>query len=64
MRLDSVTGYNRLLLWEEARELLLATHVGGEVLDFLHGYPLRAVVPSRRGWYWVKWLQRVVLLPS
>lgn len=64
VRLDSVTGYNRLLLWEEARELLLATHVGGEVLDFLHGYPLRAVVPSRRGWYWVKWLQRVVLLPS
>lgn len=64
VRLESVTGYNRLLLWEEARQVLLATHVGGEVLDFLHGYPLRAVVPSRRGWYWVKWLRRVALLPT
>lgn len=21
-----------------------------------HGFPLRAVAPSRRGWHWVKWL--------
>ncbi|HYH05137.1 MAG TPA: molybdopterin-dependent oxidoreductase [Bacillota bacterium] len=24
-----------------------------------HGFPLRAVVPSRRGWFWVKWLAKI-----
>ena len=43
----------------QAEEILLATHVTGEVLNHSHGYPLRAVVPPRRGWHWVKWLTRV-----
>lgn len=62
VRLESVTGYAHILLWAEAKDVLLATHVGGETLDFLHGFPLRAVVPSRRGWFWVKWLAKVEVI--
>jgi DMSO/TMAO reductase YedYZ molybdopterin-dependent catalytic subunit len=59
VRLESVTGYARSLPIVEAQGVLLATHVGGQPLEHLHGAPLRAVVPSRRGWYWVKWLSRI-----
>jgi DMSO/TMAO reductase YedYZ molybdopterin-dependent catalytic subunit len=55
----SVTGYRKVLPIEEARQALLTTHVGGEVLDHLHGFPLRLVAPTRRGWYWVKWLSTI-----
>jgi DMSO/TMAO reductase YedYZ molybdopterin-dependent catalytic subunit len=59
VQLISVTGYAHFLPWEEARQVLLATHVGGEPLSAGHGFPLRAVVPSRRGWFWVKWLGQI-----
>jgi DMSO/TMAO reductase YedYZ molybdopterin-dependent catalytic subunit len=59
VHLASVTGYEHILPWAEAQHILLATHVGGELLSADHGYPLRAVVPSRRGWFWVKWLSQV-----
>jgi len=59
VRLESVTEYALGLPIVEAQQVLLATHVGGEPLEHLHGAPLRAVVPSRRGWYWVKWLGRI-----
>jgi DMSO/TMAO reductase YedYZ molybdopterin-dependent catalytic subunit len=59
VRLESVTGYAQILPMAEIGEVLLATQVGGEALDHWHGFPLRAVVPSRRGWHWVKWLARV-----
>jgi DMSO/TMAO reductase YedYZ molybdopterin-dependent catalytic subunit len=36
--------------------------VGGEALDHVHGFPLRAVVPARRGWFWVKWVGEVEVL--
>ncbi|HEY3476738.1 MAG TPA: molybdopterin-dependent oxidoreductase [Anaerolineales bacterium] len=48
----------------QGEEILLATHVTGEVLNHSHGYPLRAVVPSRRGWHWVKWLTEVEIIGS
>jgi DMSO/TMAO reductase YedYZ molybdopterin-dependent catalytic subunit len=38
--------------------------VGGEVFDHGHGFPLRAVVPSRRGWQWVKWLVAVEVISA
>ncbi len=44
---------------KRSQEILLATHVGGEPLNHSHGFPLRAVAPSRRGWFWVKWVQRI-----
>jgi DMSO/TMAO reductase YedYZ molybdopterin-dependent catalytic subunit len=59
VRLASVTGYAQILPMAEVGEVLLATHVGGEALEHWHGFPLRAVVPSRRGWHWVKWLARL-----
>lgn len=59
VRLVGSSGYWGLYTAEEARAILLATHVGGEVLSHGHGFPVRAVVPSRRGWFWVKWLAAV-----
>lgn len=56
VRLIGNSGYWGLYTAAEAQEILLATHVGGEVLSHDHGFPVRAVVPSRRGWFWIKWL--------
>lgn len=64
VRLVSTTGYGHTFPILEARRILLATHVGGQLLNATHGSPLRAVVPGRRGWFWVKWLAAVVLLAS
>jgi DMSO/TMAO reductase YedYZ molybdopterin-dependent catalytic subunit len=64
VRLISATGYNHTYPWAEAQTILLATHVGGEELAPRHGYPLRAVVPDRRGWFWVKWLDRIQILDN
>lgn len=62
VRLESATGYARFLPMAEAEGVLLATHVGDHPLEHWHGFPLRAVVPSRRGWYWVKWLKEVEVI--
>jgi multisubunit Na+/H+ antiporter MnhB subunit len=59
VRFVSVTGYRWSLPIDEAREALLATHVGGERLSHGHGAPLRLVAPGRRGFQWVKWVERV-----
>ena len=64
VRLTSITGYNHTYPLAEARKILLATHVGDEVLAPRHGFPLRAVVPDRRGWFWVKWLDQVHVLDN
>lgn len=64
VRLVSVTGYNHTFPFAEASKILLATHIGDQVLTPIHGFPLRAVVPGRRGWFWVKWLARVEVLES
>ena len=55
----SVTGYRFSLPIEEARDALLATHVGGERLEHGHGFPARLVAPGRRGYQWVKWVEAV-----
>lgn len=55
----SATGYRWSLPLEEARDALLATHVGGEQLSHGHGAPLRLVAPGRRGFQWVKWVVTV-----
>src|SRR5215212_6277582 len=57
--LRGVQGYTAPFTLEQSQEILLATHVGGEVLNHSHGFPLRAVVASRRGWHWVKWLTEI-----
>jgi DMSO/TMAO reductase YedYZ molybdopterin-dependent catalytic subunit len=57
----STTGYWVRLPVADLDHLLLATHVGGQPLSVGHGYPLRLVAPGRRGFWWVKWVDRVEL---
>lgn len=57
--LRGVADYTAPFTLAQAEEILLTTHVSGEVLNHSHGFPLRAVVPSRRGWHWVKWLTEI-----
>ena len=57
--LKDVSGYTSHFTPAEISEILLATHVGNQTLNHWHGYPLRAVVPSRRGGHWVKWLTEI-----
>ncbi|MFB6197151.1 MAG: molybdopterin-dependent oxidoreductase [Halobacteriaceae archaeon] len=59
VRFVSITGYRWSLPIDEARDALLATHVGNERLSHGHGAPLRLVAPGRRGFQWVKWIERV-----
>jgi len=57
--IHSVTGYRFDFPIDEARDLLLATRVGGERLSHGHGFPARLVAPGRRGYQWVKWVAAV-----
>jgi DMSO/TMAO reductase YedYZ molybdopterin-dependent catalytic subunit len=57
----SVTGYRWSFAIEDARELLLATHVGDAPLSHDHGAPVRLVAPGARGFQWVKWVTRIEL---
>jgi DMSO/TMAO reductase YedYZ molybdopterin-dependent catalytic subunit len=58
----SVTGHRWTFALHELRDALLATHVGGEPLSPGHGYPVRLVAPGRRGFQWVKWVDRLEVL--
>jgi hypothetical protein len=55
----SATGYRRRFPASEAGSLLLATHVGGRPLRPGNGAPVRLVAPGYRGFWWVKWVERV-----
>ena len=62
VRVVSVTGYRWSFALSDARELLLATHVGDQPLSHAHGAPARLIVPGARGFQWVKWVTRIELL--
>ncbi len=55
----SVTGYYRRFPLDDAQHFLLATHVTGERLSHGHGFPVRLVAPTRRGFEWVKWVTEI-----
>jgi DMSO/TMAO reductase YedYZ molybdopterin-dependent catalytic subunit len=57
----SVTGYARRLPLRDIPSLLIATHAADRPLSVGHGAPARLVAPGRRGFWWVKWLDRVVV---
>jgi hypothetical protein len=58
---SSRTGYGRRYPIEDAGRLLLATRVGGRPLTAGHGFPVRIVAPGRRGFWWVKWVDRIAI---
>jgi molybdopterin-dependent oxidoreductase-like protein protein len=60
----SVTGFRRRLPLSEAGGLLLATHAADRPLSPGHGAPVRLVTPGRRGFWWVKWVERVEVVDA
>src|SRR5215831_15126509 len=57
----SVTGYWVRFPIHDMDRFLLATQVGGAPLAAEHGFPVRLVAPGRRGYWWVKWVDRIEL---
>jgi DMSO/TMAO reductase YedYZ molybdopterin-dependent catalytic subunit len=55
----SVTGYGRRFPLRDAASMWLVTRVGSEPLSEGHGFPARVVAPGRRGFWWVKWVERI-----
>jgi Oxidoreductase molybdopterin binding domain len=60
----SRTGYRRRLPLRDAGTVLLATSAGGRPLSLGHGAPVRLVAPGRRGFWWVKWVDRVEVVDA
>jgi DMSO/TMAO reductase YedYZ molybdopterin-dependent catalytic subunit len=60
----STTGYWIRFPIGDLDRLLLATRAGGAPLSVGHGFPARLVAPGRRGFWWVKWVDRIELLST
>jgi hypothetical protein len=60
----SRTGYRRRLPLRDASSLLLATSAAGQALSDGHGAPVRLIAPGRRGFWWVKWVERIEVVDA
>lgn len=60
----SATGFTRRFPVSDAPSMMLATGVGGLPLSRGHGFPARIVAPGRRGFWWVKWVERLEVSPT
>jgi hypothetical protein len=60
----SRTGYRRRLPLRDAPSLLLATSAAGEPLSTGNGAPVRLIAPGRRGFWWVKWVERIEVVDA
>jgi hypothetical protein len=60
----SRTGYRRRLPLRDAPSLLLATQAAGRALSDGHGAPVRLIAPGRRGFWWVKWVERIEVVDA
>ncbi|HLM05427.1 MAG TPA: molybdopterin-dependent oxidoreductase [Blastococcus sp.] len=60
----SRTGYRRRLPLHDASSLLLATSAAGRALSDGHGAPVRLIAPGRRGFWWVKWVERIEVVDA
>src|SRR3989442_190145 len=56
----SVTGHRWTFDRTTAGRAILASHVGSGPISPGHGYPLRLVMPGRRGFVWIKWVGELV----
>ena len=61
LHVRSRTGYWIQFPIGDLDRLLLATRAGGAPLSVGHGFPARLVAPGRRGFWWVKWVDRIEL---
>jgi DMSO/TMAO reductase YedYZ molybdopterin-dependent catalytic subunit len=54
-------GYSQSLTLAQARspDAYLAYELEGKMLPVLHGFPLRAVLPSMTGYAWAKWIVEI-----
>jgi len=54
-------GYSTSITLEEALQpgVMLAYAMNGRDLSAEHGFPVRAVVPSKYGMKWAKWIERI-----
>lgn len=59
VRVISHTGYRYSFAIQDARSMVLATRVAGELISHGHGAPVRLVAPGHRGFQWVKWVVAV-----
>lgn len=57
----STTGYWRRFPIDQASSLWLATRLAGEPLTDGNGGPVRLVAPGRRGYWWVKWVDTMLI---
>ncbi len=59
---EGMDGYTTIFPFEEVLrpDVFLALEMNGRPLEFLHGYPVRLIVPHLYGWKSAKWLRKIV----